>query len=59
MSTDILAIPISTVASGTSVSARGRVIDEYQSKLNEESIEALICGEDWFRHKYNLKKKEV
>ncbi|KHN10510.1 Putative AC transposase, partial [Glycine soja] len=56
MAGDILAIPISTVASESTFSAGGRVIDEYRSKLNEESIEALICGGDWLRHNYNLKK---
>lgn len=57
MTLDILAIPISTVTSESTFSAGGRVIDEFRSRLNEESIEALICGGDWLRHKYNLKKK--
>ncbi|XP_057458219.1 zinc finger BED domain-containing protein RICESLEEPER 1-like [Lotus japonicus] len=57
MAADILAIPISTVASESTFSAGGRVIDEYHSKLNDESIEALIYGGDWLRHKYNLMKK--
>ena len=57
MAADILAIPISTVASESTFSAGGRVIDEYRSKLNEDSIEALICGGDWLRNKYGLKKK--
>ncbi|XP_058770890.1 zinc finger BED domain-containing protein RICESLEEPER 1-like [Vicia villosa] len=57
MAADILAVPISIVASESTFSARGRVIDEYRSKLNEQSIEALICGGDWLRHKYNLKQK--
>lgn len=42
MESNILVIPIS-VASEFTFSIRGRVI-EYCSKLNEESIEALICG---------------
>jgi len=57
MAADILVIPISTVASESTFSAGGRVIDEFHSKLNEESVEALICGGDWFRQKYNVKKK--
>ena len=46
MVVDILTIPISTVASKSTFSARERVIDEFYSKLNEESIEALIGGGD-------------
>lgn len=57
MAADILAIPISTVASESTFSAGGRVIDEFRSRLNDDSIEALICGGDWLRHKYNLKRK--
>ena len=58
MAADILAIPISTVASESTFSAGGRVIDEFRSRLNEESIAALICGGDWLRNKYNLKKMQ-
>ncbi|XP_025703409.1 zinc finger BED domain-containing protein RICESLEEPER 2-like [Arachis hypogaea] len=57
MAADILAIPVSTVALESSFSAGGRIIDEYRSRLNQESIEALICGRDWLRNKYGLKKK--
>lgn len=57
MARDILAVPISTVAPESTFSAGGRVIDKYHSKLEEESIEALICGGDWIRHNYNLKRK--
>jgi hypothetical protein len=56
MAANILAIPISTVASESTFSAGGRVIDEFRSRLSEESVEALICGGDWFRHKYNVPK---
>jgi hypothetical protein len=56
MAADILAIPISTVASESTFSAGGRVIDEFRSRLNEDTVEALICGGDWFRHKYNVTK---
>ena len=58
MAADILAIPISTVASESTFSAGGRVIDEFRSRLNEESIAALICDGDWLRNKYNLKKMQ-
>ncbi|KAK2454964.1 zinc finger BED domain-containing protein RICESLEEPER [Trifolium repens] len=56
MAADILAILISTVASESTFSVGGRVIDEFRSKLSEDSVEAFICGGDWFRHKYNVTK---
>jgi len=58
MTNDILVIPVSTVVAKATFSVGGRVIDEYRSKLNEESIEALIYGGDWLRHKYNMKRKK-
>jgi len=57
MARDILVVPISTNALESSFSIGGRVIDEYRSRLNEESLEALICDGDWIRHNYNLKRK--
>ena len=57
VASDILAVPISTVASESTFSAGGRVIDEYRARLNEESVEVLLCGGDWLRHKYGLKRK--
>ncbi|CAH9076336.1 unnamed protein product [Cuscuta epithymum] len=58
MAADIRAIPITTVASEATFSAGGRVIDEYRSRLNEESVSALLCGGDWLRKKYNLRKSK-
>lgn len=57
MTADVLVVPISTLASESTFSAGGRVIDEYRSRLNDDSIEALICGGDWLRQKYNIKIK--
>ncbi|XP_061359781.1 zinc finger BED domain-containing protein RICESLEEPER 2-like [Gastrolobium bilobum] len=57
MARDILAVPISTVASESTFSAGGRVIDAYRASLGEETIQALVCGRDWLRNKYDLKKK--
>ncbi|XP_061350429.1 zinc finger BED domain-containing protein RICESLEEPER 1-like, partial [Gastrolobium bilobum] len=58
MARDILGIPISTVASESTFSDGGRVIDAYRSSLAEDAIQALICGGDWLRNKYDLKKKQ-
>nr|XP_029151541.1 uncharacterized protein LOC112777999 [Arachis hypogaea] len=43
---------LSKIAADPVFSAGGRVIDEYPSRLNQESIEAFICGGDWLRNKY-------
>ncbi|KAG6488151.1 hypothetical protein ZIOFF_056910 [Zingiber officinale] len=46
---DILAIPISTVASEATFSAGGRVIDKYRASLAPTTVEMLMCGGDWCR----------
>ncbi|KAL4585922.1 hypothetical protein LXL04_010549 [Taraxacum kok-saghyz] len=60
---DFLAISVSTVASESTFSAGGRVIDAYCSSLGKETVQKLICGADWIRYLYgikkNLKKEEM
>ncbi|CAN0846306.1 Putative AC transposase [Linum grandiflorum] len=50
MAKDILAVPISTVASESCFSTGGRVLDDFKSSLT--IVEALICAEDWLRTSY-------
>ncbi|KAH7657848.1 Tam3-transposase (Ac family) protein [Dioscorea alata] len=57
MARDILAIPITTVASEAAFSARSRVIDTYQASLDPETVQALLCGGDWCRNLHGVKKK--
>lgn len=47
MAHDILCIPVSTVASESTFSVSGRVIDQYWSSLEVDVVEALICTRDW------------
>ncbi|KAJ3708441.1 hypothetical protein LUZ61_012146 [Rhynchospora tenuis] len=46
---DILAVPISTVASESAFSTSGRVISQWRSSLSDDTIEALLCVQDWLR----------
>jgi hypothetical protein len=57
MAADILAIPITTVASEATFSAGTRVIDSYRSSLAPETVEMLLCAGDWCRHLHGVKKK--
>ncbi|XP_035835876.1 zinc finger BED domain-containing protein RICESLEEPER 2-like [Helianthus annuus] len=49
MAKDILAIPVSTVASESAFSTGGRVVECYRSSLSPTIVEALICTQDWIR----------
>jgi len=44
---DLLAVQVSTVASESTFSAGGRVVDPFRSRLNPKMVEALICMKDW------------
>ena len=44
---DLLVVQVSTVASESSFSAGGRVVDPFRSRLEPETVEALICLKDW------------
>ncbi|KAG6506423.1 hypothetical protein ZIOFF_031746 [Zingiber officinale] len=46
---DILAIPISIVASEATFSAGGRVIDKYRASLAPTTVEMLMYRGDWCR----------
>ncbi|KAI7958773.1 hypothetical protein MJO28_002564 [Puccinia striiformis f. sp. tritici] len=39
------------VASESAFSTGGRVLDDYRTRLNEETVEALLCAQDWIKNK--------
>ncbi|XP_021600728.1 zinc finger BED domain-containing protein RICESLEEPER 3-like [Manihot esculenta] len=58
MMKDILAVPISTVASESAFSTGGRVLDCFRSSLTPKIVEALICTQDWLRKSQHHKSIE-
>lgn len=49
MARDILAVPISTVASEATFSTGGRILDSFRSSLTPRIVESLLCSQDWLR----------
>jgi len=49
MAREVLAIPISTVASECAFSTGGRVVNPYRSCLTPKIVEVLVCTQDWLK----------
>lgn len=54
MSRDLLAIPVSTVASESAFITSGRLISPYRSRrLHPTTLEALMCARTWLWNEIN------
>ena len=47
MARDVLAVPVTTVASEAAFSTGGRILDPFRSSLSPKMVEALICLKNW------------
>ncbi|CAN1120860.1 Putative AC transposase, partial [Linum perenne] len=45
-------IPVTSVASESTFSSGGRLLDPYRSKLHSSTIEALMCTRSWLKDEY-------
>ncbi|KAK4386154.1 putative AC transposase [Sesamum angolense] len=59
MASDLLAVPITTVASEATFSVGSRVIDKYRASLTSDTVQVLMCGGDWLRKRFGVKKKPL
>ncbi|KAG6681395.1 hypothetical protein I3842_13G090600 [Carya illinoinensis] len=45
----VLAVPISTIDSESSLSTNGQVLDHFRSSLSPTTVEAIICAQNWLK----------
>lgn len=46
---DVLAVPVSTVASELAFSTSGRILNDFRTSLTPFMVQALVCTQDWLR----------
>ena len=46
---DVLAVLVSTVASESTFSTGGRILDPFRSSLSSLMVQNLVCAQDWLQ----------
>ena len=46
---DVLAVPVSTIASESVFSTGGRILDPFRSSLSPLMVQYLVCAQDWLQ----------
>ncbi|KAE8680437.1 hypothetical protein F3Y22_tig00111388pilonHSYRG00047 [Hibiscus syriacus] len=60
MAKDVLAIPLSTVASESAFSTGGRVLDQFRSSLTPKMVQALVCTQDYIKsHQPKMRSRSL
>nr|XP_027122429.1 zinc finger BED domain-containing protein RICESLEEPER 2-like [Coffea arabica] len=59
LAADILAIPVTTVASESTFSAGGRVIDGRRASMFVDTVQMLLCANNWVRNLHGLSKSHL
>nr|XP_027120531.1 zinc finger BED domain-containing protein RICESLEEPER 2-like [Coffea arabica] len=57
MASDVLTIPVTTVAFESTFNVGGRIIDNWRASMSVETVKMLLCGNDWIRNLHRLKNK--
>ncbi|XP_058747136.1 transcription factor TGA2.2-like [Vicia villosa] len=53
---NILTVPVTTVVSEATFNVEKRVIDPKRSSMKTKTVEMVLCGGDWVKEKYEIKK---
>ncbi len=46
---DVLAVPVSTIASESVFSTGGRILDPFRSSLSPDMVQVIFCSQNWLK----------
>ncbi|KAL0007898.1 hypothetical protein SO802_009400 [Lithocarpus litseifolius] len=56
---DVLAVPVSTVASESAFSTGGHILDPFRSSLAHEMVQSLICTQNWLQSSVQISLRQA